>query len=134
MTSDDRTEMQKWMEARFDRLDDKLQTRSEALEREIVNTRHNLRPVIEQIAIQVAANVTATSINATAIAAINEWRAEEGPLDRRLKRHSARADDVDRWRHTLRGALIAVSFFVPIVTGIVVGVVLLVARKAVGAE
>lgn len=118
MTPDDAKMLRDWMEARFDRIDAKVEERTAALAAEIATTRHGFRPVMEQLAVQLAELVTTSRQHDRDIATINTWRSDEGPLDARLKRHSERHEKQEQWRHQMRGALITASLFVPIVTGV----------------
>lgn len=123
MTGDDAKGLRDWMESRFDRIDMKVDEKTSALSDEIKQTRHGFRPVLEQLAIQLAELVTTSRQHDREIAAVNEWRADDGPLDLRFKRHSARHEEQEKWRNTIRGALIVASLFIPIVTGVTTGLV-----------
>lgn len=116
-------DIREWMQDRFDRLDDRLASETAALSKDIVDTRHQLKPVIQQIALQVAENVSETKAGARRLDAIDVWRSEGGPLDQRFHRHSERIEKGESWRDQIKGGLIAVSVLVPIATGIVTALV-----------
>lgn len=141
-----------WMERRFDMLAKSVEDKTDRLQKEIVDSRHGIKEVVQTISIEVAENTAETRANTHRIAAINDWRGDDGPLKREFRRVrseiadgdrnladkmtasdqalDARIDSVHVWRHTIRGGLIAVSVFVPIVTGIVVGVVMIGMNRA----
>lgn len=105
MTPEQEREFRQWAESRFDRIFDMISQKTAALQSEIVTTRHGLKPVIEQMAIQIAEHHVLINANTTEINEINLWRSDEGPLDTRLKRHSKRMDDNDAWRNRMIGAV-----------------------------
>lgn len=115
--------LREWMQQRFDRIDDKLERETTSLNEEIIKTRHGIKPLIEHLAIQIAENVVETKDNTRRISQINDWRGDGGPLDKRFGKVNDRVDEERAWRHTMKGALIAASLFVPIVTGTVVAIV-----------
>ncbi|HEX6956269.1 MAG TPA: hypothetical protein VF156_15450 [Agromyces sp.] len=116
------TEFQRWLADRLDRIDDKVDERIDVLAEEIKTTRHAQRGSLETLTLQVSALVGDMARQAQDVRAINEWRSEGGPLDSRFRRHDKRLTEGESWRYTMRGALIAASLFVPIVTGVTVGV------------
>lgn len=119
MTPAESDDLRKWMEQRFDRIDDKLERETSALASEIVTTRHGLKPVIEQIAVQVAQEVVKTAENTRRIDSINAWRADDGPLDQRFHRHSSRLDAGEAWRNRFAGGLAVVMFLFPTTVGVI---------------
>lgn len=132
MTPEQQEGFRRWMEERFDRIDERLERETHSLQQELVATRHGLKASAETITMQVVELVVKTNDNTNKIDAINRWREDEGPLDQRLKRHSQRIEDEKTWRDTMRGGLIAASLFVPIFTGIIVGVSVTIVLKASG--
>lgn len=122
MTPDESRDLRKWMEQRFDRIDQKVDERTSALAGELQATRHEMRPVLEQLAVQMAELVTTSRQHDRELGAINEWRSDEGPLDARLKRHSVRQDSFDGWRNRVVGALAVLTFLFPVTVGVIVAV------------
>lgn len=122
MTPDESRQLRAWMEQRFDRIDAKVDERISGLAAELQQTRHGFRPVLEQLAVQMAELVTTSRQHDRELGAINEWRQDEGPLDQRLKRHSSRQDTFDGWRNRMVGAIAVLTFLFPVTVGVVVAV------------
>lgn len=108
-------DLRQWMEERFDRADAKIDKKTDKLSDELISTRHSIKPLIEQLTVQLATNVTMTLQH-----------------DKRLDRHDARIEVGETWRNTMRGSLIAVSFFVPVITALATAAAVAFASKILG--
>lgn len=112
-----------WMEGRFDRLDDKIGKQLDDLHTEIVTTRHGQKEVSEQLARQIVMLTQMVNAHEGQLGAINEWRADGGPLDSRFHRHSERHDRAEAWRNRMIGGLALVAVLFPATLAAVVAVV-----------
>lgn len=119
MTDRPGDDFQRWLTERFDRLDEKLDARIGALAQEIKETRHANRGSMDQLTAQVVRLVEIVNAQQRELAAIEEWRAEGGQLDLRLRRHSGRLDQQESWRNRVSGALAVVIFLFPTTVGII---------------
>lgn len=120
MTESEQIDLRRWLESRFDRVDRKVDHVNRELGDEIKATRHGFRPVLEQMAVQMAELVTVSRQHDRELAAIDAWRADEGPLDTRLKRHASRHNETDRWRNRMVGGMAVITFLFPVTIGVVV--------------
>lgn len=89
-------ELRAWMEARFDRLDDQMDRSITRLQEEMVATRHGQREVMEQITLQVVEVVAALGEHTRRIGELERRTGEDGPIDKRFRRHDARLVTVER--------------------------------------
>lgn len=116
-------ELQRWIDDRMERTELRVEDRLSELAKEIQNTRHAQRGSLETLTLQVTTLVGEIGRQGQDLRAINEWRAEGGPLDSRFRRHDARIISQETWRSTMRGSLITASLFAPLLTGVVVAIV-----------
>lgn len=120
MTTDERHDLRKWMEERFDRLDEKVERKGKDLFDEIVDTRHGLKETIVGLTMQIVENTVETRVNTSKIREINAWRADGGPLDERLHRHSQRDDSSDAWRNRMVGGIAVIVILFPATVAVIV--------------
>lgn len=122
MTSPADTDLTRWLTERFDRLDDKVDRRIDELSTEVRTTRHGQKASMDQLTTQVVELVTTVRSHEGMLAQLNAWRADEGPLDSRLRRHGKRLDDGEAWRNRFAGGLAVVLFLFPTTVGVIVAI------------
>lgn len=90
MTPDQEQSIRTWMEARFDRIDDKMDHAIQNLAEEIRTTRHGQREVSEQLARQMVVLQENAQHDRLRIIELERRTGEEGPIDLRFRRHDGR--------------------------------------------
>jgi hypothetical protein len=115
-------ELRGWLVERFDRIDDKIERKLDALQREVVDTRHAQKGSLDQIALDLVRNIERSIENTRRIDSINTWRSEGGPLQQRFHEIDERQDQTDAWRNRMLGAIAVVVTLFPVTVGIVVSI------------
>lgn len=100
MTPEESQSLRRWMEDRFDRVEGKIE---------------NLMMTATQVVLQ-------TNINTDDISDINAWRADDGPLNARFRRHSERQNQHDGWRNRVVGGIAVLVVLFPTTVGAIVAV------------